>query len=338
MQIFKVAVIGCGNISCMHLDSIRFSPRTELVAVCDIKADRANAAAEKYGVPAFTDYKELYRTVKPDAVHLCLPHDLHTAVARDAFAAGIHVLSEKPMSIRYDDAVRTVQLAEEKGMQYGVIFQCRYNTPSKRTKEYIENGKLGRVLGARVVLTWFRDDDYYGASDWKGTWEHEGGGVVIDQAIHSLDLANWMIDSTPVKIQSTLHNRHHEIMVVEDTAEGLIEYENGVLLSFFAMNSYPVDEPIEIRLLCENGNVRLSYDEAVFYFNDGTTETCDNKPSEELLNSGGKVYWGLQHAVQIDQFYKALGGVEPLEISAREALKIQKIICDIYANNDHPLK
>ncbi len=339
MEKFKAAVIGCGTISPMHLDSIACSDRVDLVAVCDIVLEKADAAAEKYSVPAFYDYHEMFRAIKLDAVHLCLPHDLHTVVAQDAIRAGINVLSEKPMSIRYEDAVETVELAEERGVQYGVIFQCRYNTPSKAVKDRIADGRLGAVKGARVVLTWCRDDEaYYDQFDWKGTWEHEGGGVIIDQAIHSLDLANWMIDSTPVSVQSTLHNRHHKKMVVEDSAEGLIEYENGVMLSFFAMNNYPVDEPIEVRLLCENGRVRLSYDEAVFYYNDGTTEQVDNRPSEHLTASGGKAYWGLQHAVQIDQYYKALAGEEPLDISGREALKIQKIICDIYKNNDHPLK
>ena len=165
----------------------------------------------------------------------------------------------------------------------------------------------------------------------------EGGGVIIDQAIHSLDLANWMINSTPVEIQSTLHNRNHNIMVVEDSAEGLIKYENGALLSFYAMNNYLVDEPIEIRLLCENGKATFSYDKAVIEYQDGTIETADNNPDDRFKYSGGKDYWGFQHAVQIRQFYNALSGKEDLEISGREALKIQRIICEIYENNDNPL-
>lgn len=337
MEQLKVAVIGAGCISVMHLDSIMALEEAVLVGVCDIKPERAEAAAEKYHTKAYTDYHVLFEQEKPDVVHLCLPHYLHTVVAREAFKAGVHVLSEKPMSIEYQDAVDTVELAEKLQVQYGVIFQCRYNTPSQLVKKRIVDGRLGAVRCGRTTLTWYRPDDYYGTSDWKGTWDKEGGGVVIDQAIHSIDLANWFIDSTAVEVQATLHNRNHEIMIVEDSAEGLIKYENGALLSFYAMNNYCINEPIEIRLYCENGTARLSYDDAVISYNDGTTETVKNTPQSMVAYTGGKDYWGLQHAVQIHQFYQAVLGKEELEISGREALKIQKIICDIYKNNDNKL-
>ena len=336
MEKVRVAVIGCGSISVMHLDSAAALPEAELVAVCDIKEELAVAAGKKYGVPFYTDYREMFAREKLDAVHLCLPHYLHTPVAEEAFRAGLHVISEKPMSIRYEDAVHAVEVAEECDRLYGVIFQSRYNTPARRIKERVEDGRLGRVRCARVVLTWYRPDDYYGSSDWKGTWEKEGGGVIIDQAIHSIDLATWIIDSKPTRVQSTLHNRHHEIMVVEDTAEGLVEFENGAFLSFYAMNNYLVDEPIEIRLLCENGKATLTYENAVITYADGTEERLYNPALESFRYSGGKDYWGTRHIVQIRQFYRAILGLEPLELSGREALRTTGIICDIYKNNDNP--
>ncbi len=338
MKKLRVAVIGCGNISVMHLDSAKALEMADLVAVCDIKPERAKAAAEKYGTACYTDYFEMFQKENLDAVHICLPHYIHTKVSMDAFDYGIHVISEKPMSIKYDDAVCAVEKAEEKGLKYGIIFQCRYNTPSQLVKERITDGRLGNVKCGRTTLTWYRPDNYYEKSDWKGTWDKEGGGVIIDQAIHSLDLANWMINSTPIEVQSSLHNRNHDTMIVEDSAEGLIKYENGSLLSFFAMNNYFIDEPIEIRLLCENGKARFSYDEAVIKYNDGTVETVKNHPQKIVSYTGGKDYWGTQHAVQIHQFYRSVLGLEELEISGREALKIQRIICDIYNNSDTKIK
>lgn len=336
MEKLKVAVIGCGNISVMHLDSIVSFDDVELVAVCDVKPERAAAAAKKYGGKIYTNHVEMLEKENLDAVHICLPHYLHVPIAIDAFNHGVNVLSEKPMSIKYEDAERAVETAEKCGVKYGVIFQCRYNAPSKLIKQRVTDGKLGAVKCGRTTLTWYRPDNYYDSSDWKGTWDKEGGGVVIDQAIHSIDLANWMIDSKPVEISSSLHNRNHSIMVVEDSAEGLIKYENGALLSFYAMNNYLVDEPIEIRLLCENGKAVFSYDNATITYNDGTVETAENKPDEMFKYTGGKEYWGFQHAVQIRQFYNALQGKEELQISGKEALKIQNIICQIYANNDNP--
>lgn len=333
MNKFKVGVIGCGNISVMHLDSIKALDMCELVSVCDIKDDVVIETAKKYGAKPYTDYMEMFNNEKLDAVHICLPHYLHIPVACDAFKKGINVLSEKPMSIKYEDAVSAVKMAEEYDLKYGVIFQCRYNTPSQLVKERINDGKLGNVKCGRTTLTWYRPDNYYDSSDWKGTWDKEGGGVVIDQAIHSIDLANWMIDSEPVVIQSSLHNRNHKSMVVEDTAEGLIKYKNGALLSFYAMNNYLFDEPIEIRLLCENGRAIFSYDNAKIEYNDGTVEIAENV-LDDIEYSGGKDYWGLKHYIQIKQFYNALSGAEELEISGKEALKTQNIISQIYQNND----
>ena len=331
----RVAVIGCGSISHRHIESAIALEEADLVALCDIKPEVAKAAGEKYNVKTYTDYNEMFEKENLDAVHICLPHYLHTVVSQDALRAGINVISEKPMSIKYKDAVETVELAEKLGLTYAVIFQCRYNTPSQLVKQRILDGRLGKVKCGRTTLTWSRSDNYYGDSDWKGTWDKEGGGVIIDQAIHSLDLANWFIDDEAVEVQSSLHNRNHAIMIVEDSAEGLIKYKNGQILSFFAMNNYFVDEPIEIRLYCENGNAILSYDDAEITYNDGTVEHVAHQPQKIVTYSSGKEYWGTQHAAQIYQFYKALLGLEELEISGREALKIQKIVCGIYDNNDN---
>ena len=183
-----------------------------------------------------------------------------------------------------------------------------------------------------MVLTWNRPDEYYSGSDWKGTWDKEGGGVIINQTIHSIDLANWFIDSEPTCVVAALSNRNHKAVKVEDTAEGMIEYENGSHMMFYASNNYPCDEPIEIRLVCENGKAVFSYEYAELIYNDGTTETVTNQPQKLVTYTKGKDYWGQQHVVQINQFYQAVLGKEKLEISGREALKIQKIICDIYKN------
>jgi len=123
-------------------------------------------------------------------------------------------------------------------------------------------------------------------------------------------------------------NRGHEIINVEDSADGLITYENGVRYGFYCMNNYGVDEPIEIKLFCENGKVKFGYDDAYIYYNDGTVEEAHQDAVEEY--EGGKDYWGFQHIRQIHQFYKACLGLEPLDISGEEALVTHKLIMDIY--------
>lgn len=325
----RVGVIGCGRISVMHFVSIGSIPEVELVACCDIKKDRADKAAEEYGVKAYTSYEEMLDSEKLDAVHLCLPHYLHSKVAIAAFERGAHVLTEKPMDIDYESAERAVQRAKELGVTYGVIFQCRYNNSAKLVKDAVTSGRLGKVISARSTLTWTRPDNYYASSDWKGTWDKEGGGVVIDQAIHSIDLTRWIIDSEVETVSCSMANRGHKMVDVEDSAEGLVTFKNGVRYGFYCMNNYGCDEPIEIRLLCEKGKVVFGYDEAVITYFDGTVETA-HQDENKLTYKGGKDYWGIHHVKQIRQFYDALLGKEELEISGDEALKTHKLIMEIY--------
>jgi predicted dehydrogenase len=256
----------------MHLVPIEHSARAELIACCDIKKERADETAKKYGVKAYYDYEEMLDCEKLDAVHICLPHYLHCKVAIAAFERGVNVLTEKPMDVDLESAEKAVAKAKEKGVQFGVIFQCRYNNAAQLVKKAVESGKLGRIISARSTLTWTRPDAYYAESDWKGTWDKEGGGVVIDQAIHSIDLVNWIVNSPVKKVSCSMSNRGHAIVKVEDSAEGLIEYENGTRYGFWCMNNYGCDEPIEIRLYCEKGKVVFGYDDAYIEYADGSKE------------------------------------------------------------------
>ena len=328
MQKLRIGVIGCGRISVMHLVPIVHSKHAELIACCDIKKDRADVVAEKYGCTAYYDYEEMLDREKLDAVHICLPHYLHSKAAMAAFERGVNVLTEKPMDVDLESAEKAVEKAKEKGVQYGVIFQCRYNNAAKLVKKAVESGKLGRIISARSTLTWTRPDSYYAESDWKGTWDKEGGGVVIDQAIHSIDLVNWIVGSEVKKVSCSMSNRGHSLVKVEDSAEGLITYKNGVRYGFYCMNNYGCDEPIEIKLYCEKAKVVFDYDDAYIYYNDGSVEEAHQDKVTAV--DGGKDYWGFQHVRQIEQFYKACLGLEKLDISAREALKTHKLVCEIY--------
>ena len=328
-KVLKVGVIGCGRISVMHLSAIADLSMAQLVCCCDVKKDRADQVAKEYGVKAYYDYKEMLDSEKLDAVHILLPHYLHVPVALYAIEKGVKVLSEKPMSIDYESAKKAVDTAKEKGVLYGIILQCRYNNSAKLVKKAYEQGKLGKIISARSILTWARPDEYYSESDWKGTWDKEGGGVIIDQAIHSIDLVNWIVNDKVKSLSCSIANRGHNKVSVEDSAEGLIIYENGVKYGFYCMNNYGYDEPIEIKLYCEKAKVTFNYDDAYIVYNDGTTEEAHQDVVKAV--DGGKDYWGFQHVRQIEQFYKACLGLEPLDISGEEALKTHKLVCDLYA-------
>lgn len=329
MKKLRIAVVGCGRISVMHFDAIFLNDdKTELVACCDNKHDRADKYAKKYHVKAYYNYKDLLDNEELDAIHICLPHYLHTVVAEYAFKKHVNVLSEKPMDINYEKAFHAVAIAKKYNVKYGVVFQCRYNDSFQFVKKALVEGKLGKIISAISILTWSRPDEYYSESDWKGTWDKEGGGVIIDQAIHSIDMVNKLIDSKPVKIDCHMANRGHDIVKVEDCAEGLITYENAVKYSFYAMNNFGDDEPIQIKLFCEKGKAIFSYDDGYIYFNDGKVEEVHQQNVRSI--EGGKDYWGFMHSKQITNFYNAILGIEELENSGEECLKTHRLICDLY--------
>ena len=175
----RVGLIGCGRISQMHAIPISLRDDVEFVAVCDNKEDRAIEMAKQYNCAHYTDYQNMFDNEQLDVIHICLPHNLHAPVAIEAANRKIHVLTEKPMSITLEDAGEMINKAKENNVTLGVIFQTRYNQASQLIKSMLENGELGNIKAGKASVTWDRSDQYYQESDWKGTWDKEGGGVII---------------------------------------------------------------------------------------------------------------------------------------------------------------
>lgn len=314
----------------MHAISIKTHPDLELVAVCDIKEDRAILQSKKYGGTPYADYLEMFKKERLDAVHLCTPHYLHAPMTIDAAKHGIHVLTEKPMAIRVEDAKDMIEACERHHVKLGVIFQNRYNKGAKFLKERLDSGKLGRILSAKCSVTWDRSDAYYMKSDWKGTWDKEGGGAVIDQAIHTLDLMRWFVGAPIDYVDAHIANRVHEKIDVEDSAEGLIRFKNGILGTFHVINYYTTDSPITIDLHCENAFVRYTDGLTEITYHDTSKEVVGSDPREKLDYGDVKQYWGVSHVKQIHQFYDALKKGNDPEIDGKDAIMTQKIVNAIY--------
>ncbi|WP_182200635.1 Gfo/Idh/MocA family protein [Paraliobacillus salinarum] len=328
----RVAIIGCGNIFPMHAASITEREDLDLIAVCDIKKERADEKARQYSAKAYENYEDMMDQEELDVVHICLPHYLHAPASMAATKRKIHVMTEKPMTIEYEDAKAMIDSAKENGVTLGVIFQNRYNPGSQLIKNMLHSGELGKVKAGKLQVTWDRSDEYYQNSDWKGTWDKEGGGVIIDQAIHTLDLMRWFVDSELKYVDASISNRAHQLIEVEDAAEGVIAYRNGVVTAFHAINYYTYDAPVEIELHCEKGIAKMVADKATVTLHDGRTFIADHNPLETFTyDSGVKGYWGVSHVKQINNFYDFLQGeVDHLDIPAEEGLKTQQMICAIY--------
>jgi predicted dehydrogenase len=314
----------------MHAYPVRELESCDLAAVCDNKEDRVKAKAEEFGCKAYTDYEEMIDKEKLDVVHVCTPHYLHPPMVIKALEKGSNVLTEKPMSTKYEDAVKMVETAERAGKTLGVIFQNRYNPGSVLAKKILDSGELGKVLGAKLDVTWMRTDEYYSKSDWKGTWDKEGGGVMIDQAIHTFDLLRWLVGSEAEYVDCHIENRTHKTIQVEDEADGVIKFKNGVLASFYTINYYSEDSDVHLELHCENGKINITADKAVITITEGRKYEADKVPGESFPYGNVKGYWGVSHIKQIDAFYKSLAKGEKPFIDGREALGTMQLVLGLY--------
>jgi predicted dehydrogenase len=291
---------------------------------------RAKAKAAEFGCRYYLDYKEMIDRENLDVLHCCTPHYMHPPITIYALEHGVNVLTEKPMSITYEDTLAMVDAAEKSGKTLGVIFQNRYNPGSVLAKKTLESGELGRVLGAKMNVTWMRTDEYYSKSDWKGTWDKEGGGVIIDQAIHTFDLMRWMIGDEIEWVDASIANRAHEIIQVEDSAEGVIKFKGGVLASFYTINYYVTDSPVELELFCEKGRINITADEGVVTFNDGRKYVANKVPGESFPYGNVKGYWGVSHIKQVGAFFESLSKGEQPFVNGREAMKTMQMVCKVY--------
>jgi UDP-N-acetyl-2-amino-2-deoxyglucuronate dehydrogenase len=330
MHKLRVGIVGCGNIFPMHAIPIISNTNLDLVAVCDNKLERVSRAAKEFQAKPFTNYETMIDEMNLDVVHICTPHYLHAPMSIYASTQGVHVLTEKPMSIDLKDAVNMIEVAEKNNTKLGVIFQNRFNRGAAFLKEQLTKGKLGKIKGAKCQVTWDRSDAYYQTSDWKGTWDKEGGGAVIDQAIHTLDLIRWFIDLPIEKIDANIANRAHQIIDVEDSAEGAIIFEGGVIANFHVINYFTQNSPITIDLDCEYGYVKYIDGLTEITYTDGKKEIVGPDPREKFSYGDVKSYWGVSHIKQINQFYDALINQRPLSIDGRDALITQKIVNGIY--------
>ncbi len=327
MEKVRVALIGCGRVAAVHAEALRLLDSTELVACVDIRQERAEKFAEMYtggSAKVFTDYKEVLKLEEVDAVEICLPHYLHAPVTIDALNAGKHVLTEKPMALSPADMDAMIAAADENGKTLGVIFQNRYNDSTVAVKEAIDSGKLGKIIGARAFVTWKRTDEYYSQSDWKGTWDKEGGGTLIDQAIHTIDLMHYLIGQ-PTEISASYFTRDHEIIDVDDVAEALIRFDTGAMACLYANCFYVYDAPIYLELVGEKGRAEIRADKADIYV--GNTET-HVEPSVEPTT--GKTYWGASHSRQIKNYYQSLLEGKQPDIDGRKGKVAAAMVLAMY--------
>jgi len=325
-NILKAAIVGLGNIAPMHIKSLN-AINIKIEAVCDKNLDKVNQIATELNCKGYSSYEEMLQNSGFDVLHICLPHYLHAPVAIEALNKGFNVLTEKPLATSIADAEEMISVATKNKKALGVIFQNRYSPGVQLIKETLSSGELGAIKGGWLRVNWYRKEDYYTQSDWRGKWETEGGGVVINQAIHSFDLLNYFLGN-PASVHASIANRAHPSIEVEDISEGVIVY-NSTPISFFVNTFHPYDEPATIELVCEYGKASLIGENATINYNEKLKKTAGADIEAQRI-FGMKSYWGVSHIKQISAFYEALHENKLIDVDGIQGVRTQILINSIY--------
>jgi UDP-N-acetyl-2-amino-2-deoxyglucuronate dehydrogenase len=239
----RYGVIGAGVVAPLHLQAIAALDDVELVGICAVDFELAEARAREAGCPAFADHRELL-ALAPDVVVICTPHPSHPALTIAALEAGAHVLVEKPLAVEAREADEMIEAADRAGRLLGVCFQQRFRPVIVAAHKLIEAGRIGELVRASIVDPLYRPNRYYATADWRGTWKGEGGGVLMNQAPHTLDLLCHL--AGPPATVWGVSRRRSQPMEAEDTATALLEYAGGALGTVAVSTTEPGVQRIEL--------------------------------------------------------------------------------------------
>ena len=327
----RLAVIGVGAMGSQHVKDIQTMPGVELCAVCDLIPDRMEAITATSLIKSYTNYQEMLNLMELDGVIISTPHFQHTPITVDCFQKGIHVLTEKPIAAQLSDGKIMIQayteaLNQYSDLKFAIMFQQRTYGYWKKIKRMLDDGELGKIIRATWIITnWFRNQSYYDNGDWRATWKGEGGGVLINQCPHNLDLFQWFF-GMPDKVTGLAgFGKYHEIEV-DDEVTALLEYQNGMVGHFItSTGESPGTNRLEIigekgKLVFENNNLffwknKVSMLEHIKISKDPYSFTEYKEiiiPYEHHGRPG--------HKIIIENFVNAIRGTEKVIIPGKEGL------------------
>lgn len=327
---FRIALVGCGRISERHFDVIGTDPAWKLVAVCDEMPERARAAGEKMSVPFFTSYAAMLDEVPAEVVAVCTPSGLHPRHGIMAAEHGMHVICEKPMATRLEEADALVKACDDAGVHLFVVKQNRLNPAIQLLKRSIDRGRFGRIYLANTTVRWQRPQSYYDMAPWRGTWEFDGGAF-MNQASHYVDMIQWLVG--PVKTVAAKTVTLARRIESEDTGVAILGFRNGALGTIeVTMLTYPRNLEGSVTILGEKGTVKVggtalnrieTWEFAEYDDIDREAEALRAAPNPlSVYGSGHRPYY--------DNVVKVLRGEAAPGTDGREGRKSLELILGIY--------
>lgn len=323
----NIAVIGLGDISKIHIPAIQANPNATLTAVCDIDETLKDTVSS---VNFYADYEEMLEQEKLDCVHVCLPHHLHYQATKACVEKGVHVFQEKPLARNAEEGMSLVDLEEaNKDIKICVSFQNRFNETFEKLQEIVASGRYGEITGLKGLVTWFRPKAYYDVKPWRGQMEYAGGGVMINQAIHTLDLMQ-LLGGEINTIRGSVDNLFDYGYDVEDTAVANIQFNNGSTGLFFATNTNAGNSSVELQVILEKG--KLTIKDSIL------TKTNEQGKKEGIIEDkklpGTKFYYGASHAKLINHFYTCIENDSQDYIRVKDAQTSMEMISAIRRSSE----
>jgi UDP-N-acetyl-2-amino-2-deoxyglucuronate dehydrogenase len=330
-------IIGCGVIAPIHAEALKDVPGARLIAVSDVMEKNAVAMAEKYGVQPYTDYIEMIRRPDIHAVSLCVPSGMRMEIAEICAAAGKHILSEKPLEVTTERIDRIISATNANKVKLGCIFQSRFADGPNKIHTAIEQGRFGRIVLGDAYIKWFRSAEYYKSGAWRGTRKLDGGGVLMNQGIHQIDLMLWFLGK-PVSVFAKTALVAHEDLEVEDLACAIIKFESGAMGVVEGSTAIWPGHSARVEVHGTEGSAVLEDGELRFW--QFKNERDEDKAIQAGLNKAADLGSGAAdpikglkhegHRRQIDDFTRAIQeGREPA-IVGREGRRAVEIIQAIY--------
>jgi predicted dehydrogenase len=346
MSKIRTAVIGAGKVAETHASILSTLPDSEFVAVYNRTPDRATALATRYQVQPYTDIATMVRETGTQAAIVCTPHPAHAAIAVEVMEHGIHLLIEKPLAASLPDCDAMISAAAQHRVKLGVISQRRWYEPSRRVKEAIDAGKIGKpILGTAALLGW-RDQAYYASDPWRGKWATEGGGVLVNQAPHLLDLLLWYMGEIE-EVFGYWANLNHPYIEVEDTAVAVIRFKSGALGNVTLSNSQKPGLHGKVHIFGENGATVGVQSDGGSMFIAGMT-SIQEPPINDVWTVAGEgellLDWQqedrerfaliepIKHylALQIEDFLQAISTDRDPAVTARDGRRVVELFSAIY--------
>lgn len=334
MREFGFAIVGCGAIARTHVAAIAEIPGTRVVALVSRRIDSAEQLREEARLSAncTDDLAQALSRPDVDAAIICTPSGAHLDPALAAARAGKHVVVEKPLEITAERCDRVIEACAHHDVRLGVIFPWRFSPAVRRLKAAIDEDRFGQLSLAETTCKWWRTQEYYDSGQWRGTWALDGGGALMNQAIHNVDLLLWLMGPT-IRGTGMSAIRAHERIEVEDTLAAVLQFANGAIGVIQAATSIYPGYPKTMAIHGSRGSVVLEHDRIVRWdFADGEAEVRDgdgDKPGGGGAGDPASISH-LGHRLQLEEFVAAVREGRPPLVDGGEGRKSVAAIEMIY--------